>query len=83
MTRTLGDISQSSKNPDEVGVFTDLGRLIIYKPSPGTNAKGSYKSYVVWYLHGSFSLKPFPARERNFQTRLSRPRTTRPSCFEA
>ena len=47
MTRTLGDISQSSKNPDEVGVFTDLGRLIIYKPSSGTNANGSNKRYVA------------------------------------
>ena len=48
MTHTLGDISQSSKNPDEVGVFTDLGRLIIYKPSSGTNANGSNKRYVAW-----------------------------------
>ena len=48
MTRTLGDFSQSSKNPDEVGGFTDLGRLIIYKPSSGTNANGSNKGYVTW-----------------------------------
>ena len=39
--------SQKSKNPDNVGAFTDLGRLIIYKPSSGTNANATDKSYLV------------------------------------
>ena len=39
--------SQQSKNPDNVGVFADLGRLIIYKPSSGTNANATDKSYLV------------------------------------
>ena len=39
--------SQQSKNPDNVGALTDLGRLIIYKPSSGTNANATDKSYLV------------------------------------
>ena len=38
---------QKSKNPDNVGALTDLGRLIIYKPFLGTNANATDKSYLV------------------------------------
>ena len=69
---------RASKNPGYAGVFTDLGRVIIYRTNRGVMRRQRTK---VTQTSSAWAIPSLAksTKERSASTRRSRPRTTKPS----